>query len=135
MYIQPCKGHVLHIAVYRALYVYRMVGIALDKLLRHVAHKAHQVLLANLCIQAETHGSRIHIIEGIEVHSQFGLNVSIGRFKSQLRYYQTFVVHRYLCHQVTYLQPALLLRAQVPYYKRCVRLDVFYRVNTQVYIR
>ena len=125
----------LHIAVYRTLYAYRMVGVVLDKLLRHVAHKAHQVLLTNLCIQAETHGSRIHVIEGVEVHSQFGLDVSIGRFQSQFRYYQTFIVHRYLCHQITNLQPALLLRAQVPYYKRCVRLDVFYRVNAQVYIR
>ena len=132
MYVEPCKGHVLHVAVDRAFDADGMIGVVLDKLLGHATHKSHHVLLTNLRIQSEAHGSRIQIVEGVEVHGQLGFYVCVGRFQAQRGYRQALIVHGYLCHQMTYFQPTLFLRAQVPYYKRGVGFDVFYRVYTQI---
>ena len=132
MYVEPGKGHVLHIAIDRTFDADGMVRVVLHKALWHIAHKSHQVLLTYLSIQAETHGSWIQIVEGIEVHSQLGFYLSVGCLQFQCGYHQALIVHRYLRHQIADFQPTLLLRAQVPYYKRGVRLDVFYRIYTQI---
>ena len=54
-----------------------MIGITLDELLRHIAHEAHQVLLAELGIQSNAHVPWLYILEGIEVHIHLGIDVRI----------------------------------------------------------
>ena len=130
--VKSGECHVLHIAVDGAFDAYRMVRIVAHKLLWHVAHKPHQVLLAYLSIQTELHGTWIRVVEGTEVHGQLGFYFGVGRCQFQLRYGQLPVVHGYLGRQMTHLKTAFLFRSEVFNNKRGVGGDVFERFYAQV---
>ena len=129
MDVESRKGHVLHIAVDRAFDADGVVRIVLDERLRHATSKAHHILLAYLCIQAETHGSGIQFVESIEVHSQLGIYLCVRRFQFQRGYHQVLIIHGYLGREVADLQSTLFLGAQMAYHERCVWLDILYGVN------
>ena len=73
--VEACEFHLLQIAVKRTLDGNRMVRIAADEVGWHVPHEPHQVLLAQLRIQTHLHLAWIPVVEGVEVHVDFGIDV------------------------------------------------------------
>ena len=65
--VEARKLHLLQIAVERAFDGDWVVGIAADETCRHIAYESHQVLLAQLRIQAHLHLTRILLFKGVEV--------------------------------------------------------------------
>ena len=74
-----------HIAVERESYRKRAIGIATDKLLRHISRKAHDILLAKFGKQSKIHFSGILLVESIKVHITLQFDVGVGSGESHSR--------------------------------------------------
>ena len=118
--VETRELQLLHITVHAALDGQWMVGVALNELLGHVTHEAHQVLFAKLGVQAQFHPTWVQVVGDIEIHVCLGHDVRVGR--AQLEGRNLYVikgrVEPHTTCQVCDFQSALLLQGCLAHEER-----------------
>ena len=108
-HVESADARLAHVSVERELHTERTVGIAPYELLRHVARKAHDVLLAQFGKQAQIDVSGVLLVEGVEVHVTLHAQVRVGSPQCHARHKHLRRIHHHGSLQAAHLYAALLL--------------------------
>ena len=132
--VECTDSGMIHISVERESHRNRMIGIAHDKLLRHITRKAHDILLAYLCKESQIYLSGILHVEGVEIHITLHFHIGVGSGESHSRQTHLGGIERNSARQTAQYNSAFLLHAALHNLQSGIGSAIEYGINRKPYV-